>query len=88
MAGLPDLEPMRATAADALPTGDRWAFEPKWDGMRILAGVDGGVRLRSSRGLAISYHRLTGPFRCRTNTRLYRFGEMSDSMSPVSPFAP
>ncbi len=54
MAGLPDLEPMRATAADALPTGDRWAFEPKWDGMRILAGVDGGVRLRSSRGLDVT----------------------------------
>ncbi len=32
---------MKATLADRLPPDDgRWAFEVKWDGMRILAAVD------------------------------------------------
>jgi ATP-dependent DNA ligase len=29
--------PMEARIADALPTGDGWQFEPKWDGFRCLA---------------------------------------------------
>ena len=40
--------PMLATATDALPTGDGWAFEPKWDGFSAIATVDGGdVTFRS-----------------------------------------
>lgn len=35
------LAPMLATAATQLPTGDGWVFEPKYDGVRILAAVDG-----------------------------------------------
>ena len=44
-----DLEPMRATAVDALPPDDeRWAYEVKWDGVRALAYLEGGrVRLQS-----------------------------------------
>ncbi len=39
---------MLATATGALPTGDGWAFEPKWDGFRALASVaDGTATLRS-----------------------------------------
>ena len=41
--------PMLATATDALPVGERWAFEPKWDGFRALARVDGGVATFRSR---------------------------------------
>ena len=33
-----------------LPTGERWSFEPKWDGFRALAFVDGRARLVSRRG--------------------------------------
>jgi bifunctional non-homologous end joining protein LigD len=33
---------MLATIADAMPTGDEWVFEPKYDGIRILAGVSRG----------------------------------------------
>ncbi len=48
------LEPMLATAAD-LPTGDGWAYEFKWDGVRALAYVDGGrVRLMSRTGREIT----------------------------------
>ena len=40
--------PMLATATDKLPAGDGWAFEPKWDGFRALAYVNGGdVTFRS-----------------------------------------
>ena len=41
--------PMLATATDVLPIGEGWAFEPKWDGFRALARVDGGVATFRSR---------------------------------------
>jgi len=45
------LAPMRAVAARALPSGPDWAYEVKWDGMRVLAYIDGGqVRARSRGG--------------------------------------
>lgn len=37
----PPIAPMLSTAADALPTGDGWQFEPKWDGFRTLVFRDG-----------------------------------------------
>ena len=41
-----DLRPMLATPSQELPPDDgRWAHEMKWDGMRVLAVVEGG-RLR------------------------------------------
>lgn len=46
------LEPMLAeSAADARPGGD-WLYEPKLDGYRVIASVQGGnVRLTSRRGI-------------------------------------
>jgi bifunctional non-homologous end joining protein LigD len=41
--------PMLATAADAVPTGEGWLFEVKWDGYRAIARVDGGRATLSSR---------------------------------------
>jgi ATP-dependent DNA ligase len=32
----PPIEPMLAKLADALPTGERFLFEPKWDGFRAI----------------------------------------------------
>src|SRR5436853_1457532 len=37
----PPLVPMLSKAADALPSGDGWQFEPKWDGFRTLVFRDG-----------------------------------------------
>lgn len=37
-----------------VPTDDGWAFEVKWDGMRILAEVGKGVRLTSGNGIDVS----------------------------------
>jgi bifunctional non-homologous end joining protein LigD len=46
---------MLATATPTLPTGDGWAYEFKWDGIRALVEVsDGGVQLTSRAGNDIS----------------------------------
>src|ERR1700734_4347744 len=40
---------MLAKAAHALPAGDGWLFEPKWDGFRVLVFRDGDELLIQSR---------------------------------------
>src|SRR6476469_3821395 len=40
---------MLSSAADALPDGDGWLFEPKWDGFRTLVFRDGDEILLQSR---------------------------------------
>ena len=43
--------PMLSTASDALPHGEGWVYEPKWDGFRAIVGVSGGeVTLTSRNG--------------------------------------
>src|SRR6266540_402113 len=37
----PPVEPMLAKASDALPSGEGWLYEPKWDGFRTVAFRDG-----------------------------------------------
>ncbi|HUD17993.1 MAG TPA: non-homologous end-joining DNA ligase [Acidimicrobiales bacterium] len=55
---LPDqLAPMLAVAGD-LPGGEGWAFEFKWDGIRVLLWIDGGRPRAVSRG----GHDLTAAF--------------------------
>src|SRR5216110_3444529 len=45
----PPLAPMLSSAADALPDGSGWQFEPKWDGFRTLVFRDSGEILLQSR---------------------------------------
>ena len=45
----PPLAPMLSTAASALPDGEGWQFEPKWDGFRALVWRDGDEVLIQSR---------------------------------------
>ena len=45
------LKPMLAKRADALPQGDDWLYEPKWDGFRALIFRDGDEWLLQSRDL-------------------------------------
>src|SRR6059058_1140901 len=40
---------MLSKAADALPDGDGWQFEPKWDGFRTLVFRDGDEIVLQSR---------------------------------------
>src|SRR5690349_7926417 len=47
----PPLLPQLARPAKKLPVGDSWAYEPKWDGFRAIAFVDGtDVYLQSRSG--------------------------------------
>ena len=46
-----DLAAMEATSVDAIPVGEGWQYEPKWDGFRCLTFRDGDeVDLRSKAG--------------------------------------
>ncbi len=45
----PPLAPMLSAAAAALPEGEGWQFEPKWDGFRTLVFRDGAEILLQSR---------------------------------------
>lgn len=47
----PPVEPMLARPADAIPEGDGWLYEPKWDGFRALVFRDGARLLIQSRDL-------------------------------------
>jgi ATP-dependent DNA ligase len=47
----PPIEPMLAKPADALPEGDGWLFEPKWDGFRAIVFRDGNETYIQSRDL-------------------------------------
>src|SRR4026208_1379885 len=45
----PPLAPMLSSAAEALPGGDGWQVEPKWDGFRTLGFRAGDEILLQSR---------------------------------------
>src|SRR5438132_650860 len=45
----PPLVPMLSKPADALPSGDGWQFEPKWDGFRTLVFRDADEIMLQSR---------------------------------------
>lgn len=54
---------MLATVGDAVPSGEEWVHEVKWDGIRLLADIrEGQVRLftRSGRDVTVSYPELAG----------------------------
>ena len=46
----PPLKPQLALSRKALPEGEGWAYEPKWDGFRALVFVDGDDVYLQSRG--------------------------------------
>jgi ATP-dependent DNA ligase len=47
----PPVLPQLAKSQKSLPKGDGWVYEPKWDGFRAIAFVDGGdVHLQSRNG--------------------------------------
>jgi ATP-dependent DNA ligase len=45
----PPVLPQLARSRDSLPEGDQWAYEPKWDGFRAIAFVDGKESYLQSR---------------------------------------
>ncbi|HTF90488.1 MAG TPA: ATP-dependent DNA ligase [Planctomycetota bacterium] len=62
----PPVLPMLAKRVEALPTGDDWIFEPKWDGFRALVFRDGReifIQSRDAKPLARYYPELLEPLR-------------------------
>ena len=55
-----DMEPMLSAISDAgIPKGERWEYEPKWDGFRCLAFRAGDqVDLRAKSGKPLTVSRL------------------------------
>jgi ATP-dependent DNA ligase len=45
----PPVQPQLARSRDALPEGPEWSYEPKWDGFRAIAFVEGGETYLQSR---------------------------------------
>lgn len=48
------IEPMLAQLSSGVPRGDGWLYEIKWDGVRAMAFLNGGVRLAGRKGNDIS----------------------------------
>ena len=46
----PPIKPALARSAKALPEGEGWRYEPKWDGFRTIAFRDGDEVYLQSRG--------------------------------------
>jgi ATP-dependent DNA ligase len=46
----PPLQPQLARPSKELPTGEQWCYEPKYDGFRAIAFVDGDEMTLQSRG--------------------------------------
>jgi ATP-dependent DNA ligase len=46
----PPVEPQLARSAKELPLGEQWSYEPKFDGFRAIAFVDGDDLMLQSRG--------------------------------------
>jgi ATP-dependent DNA ligase len=46
----PPIQPQLARSAKELPTGEQWSYEPKFDGFRAIAFVDGDDLVLQSRG--------------------------------------
>ncbi|HJW21010.1 MAG TPA: ATP-dependent DNA ligase [Candidatus Limnocylindrales bacterium] len=75
----PPIEPMLAKAADQLPDGDGWLFEPKWDGFRALVFRDGDetfIQSRDLRPLDRYFPELAGPLRVSLPERCVLDGEV------------
>src|SRR6266849_8022211 len=75
----PPLAPMLSSAADALPGGDGWVFEPKWDGFRALVFRDGGeilIQSRDEKPLNRYFPELLEPLRSALPPRCVLDGEI------------
>jgi ATP-dependent DNA ligase len=75
----PPVLPMLAKRIDAIPTGDAWIFEPKWDGFRALVFRDGDevlIQSRDTKSLNRYFPELLGPLRKQLPERCVLDGEI------------
>ena len=75
----PPLAPMLSTAADDLPSGEGWQFEPKWDGFRTLVFRDGNditLQSRDEKPMNRYFPELLSPFAEQLPPRCVLDGEI------------
>jgi ATP-dependent DNA ligase len=75
----PPVEPMLAKASDALPAGEGWLFEPKWDGFRAVVFRDGPrlqLQSRELKPLNRYFPELEAPLLARLPERCVVDGEI------------
>ena len=70
---------MLAKKVDALPEGDGWLFEPKWDGFRVLVFKDEGeitIQSRDEKPLGRYFPELMAPLAAQLPPRVVLDGEV------------
>ena len=75
----PPILPMLAKRVGALPDGDDWIFEPKWDGFRALVFRDGDeilIQSRDEKPLNRYFPDLLDPLRATLPSRCVLDGEI------------
>jgi ATP-dependent DNA ligase len=75
----PPIEPMLAKAADGLPDGEGWLYEPKWDGFRAIVFRDGDetyIQSRDLKPLDRYFPELAAPLRASLPERCVVDGEV------------
>jgi len=75
----PPLLPMLAKRVDALPEGQGWLFEPKWDGFRVLVFRDGQevvLQSRDEKPLGRYFPELADPIRAALPAQAVLDGEI------------
>lgn len=76
---MPPLAPMLAKSAKAVPRGDGWLFEPKWDGFRAIIFRDGDevqIASRSGKPLTRYFPEVVESIRANTPARCVLDGEI------------
>jgi ATP-dependent DNA ligase len=74
------ITPMEAKLVDALPEGDGWQFEPKWDGFRCLAFRDGdavALHAKSGKPLGRYFPEIVDQIRALEPDRFILDGELA-----------
>jgi ATP-dependent DNA ligase len=75
----PPVQPMLALRVGALPEGEGWIYEPKWDGFRALVFKDGDevfIQSRDEKPLLRYYPELLQPLRAQLSERCVLDGEI------------
>lgn len=85
----PPIQPQLAKSASELPDGDRWVYEPKWDGFRTIVFRDGDdVYLQSRNGKPMNryFPEVVASIRSMKNDRLVMDGEIVVVVDGVQEF--
>jgi ATP-dependent DNA ligase len=70
---------MEAVSASAIPKGDGWQYEPKWDGFRCIAFKDGErveLQSKSSKSLTLCFREVVEALRRLPLATLLLDGEL------------